>query len=81
MRTNNKCSVFTGGSILYVIKIMVYPDFPLLKSLNLIDWMYENTDYDVKKKFEYVNPTKKLGRYTNKKRLIIKRTKRADFKR
>lgn len=79
MHTDNKCSVFTGGTLLYVIKIMVYPDFPLPKPLNLIDWMYENTDYDVKKKFEFVNPTKKLERYTNKKRFIIEQTKRADL--
>lgn len=41
--------------------------------------MYENTDYDVKKKFECVIPTKKLERYTNKKRFIIEQTKRADL--
>lgn len=41
--------------------------------------MYENTDFDVKKKFECVSPTKKLERYTNKKDLLLKQTKRADL--
>lgn len=33
--------------------------------------MYENKDYDVKKKFECANPTTKLERFTNKKELLL----------